>query len=156
MSVVAPAGMIAAAVLSAGRGTAGEEEDGALGLLLGAPVGRVPFLLAKAVAMAIHVLVVCGLLALGLVAGNAVGDLGLTAAGIVGATVHPGCSASSSALWPSSSMLASGTGGGPRSSRRGRPPARSPSVPCFRSRTLADGARFAHVVAALDDRKDER
>ncbi|RVW01798.1 ABC transporter permease subunit [Rhodococcus spongiicola] len=88
MSIVAPAGAIAIAVISAVRATAGEEQDKTLGTLLGAPVGRIPFLLAKIDAMIVHVLVVCSFLTVGLIAGNMIGDLNLTAAGIFGAAVH--------------------------------------------------------------------
>ncbi|MCB0948127.1 MAG: ABC transporter permease subunit [Mycobacterium sp.] len=88
MSMVAPAAAIAVAVISAARATAGEEEAKTLGVLLSAPVARVTFLSAKAAAMAIHVLIVGGCLATGLVVGNVIGNLGLTANGIVGATAH--------------------------------------------------------------------
>jgi len=88
MSVVAPASAIVTGVISGARATAGEEEDKTLGVLLGAPVGRTTFLLAKIVAMIIHVLVVSVLLVAGLVVGNRVGGLGLTAAGMIGAGLH--------------------------------------------------------------------
>jgi len=88
MSIVAPAGAIAVAVISAARATAGEEEDHTLGVLLAAPVGRLMFLFTKTVAMIIHVLIVGVLLAAGLVAGNLIGNLGVTANGILGATAH--------------------------------------------------------------------
>ncbi|AOW92642.1 hypothetical protein BFN03_07905 [Rhodococcus sp. WMMA185] len=88
MSMVAPAGAIAIGVISAVRATAGEEEDKTLGILLGAPVGRLPFLLAKIGAMIVHVLVVCAFLSVGLVIASAIGNLGLSAPGILGATAH--------------------------------------------------------------------
>ncbi|GJF16622.1 hypothetical protein NGTWS0302_16190 [Mycolicibacterium cyprinidarum] len=88
MSIVAPVGAIAVAVISAARATAGEEEDKTLGVLLAAPVGRLTFLFTKAAAMVIHVLIVGICLAVGIVAGNFIGDLGITANGIVGATAH--------------------------------------------------------------------
>ncbi|MEV0946687.1 ABC transporter permease subunit [Rhodococcus sp. NPDC049939] len=88
MSMVAPAGAIAIGVISAVRATAGEEEDKTLGMLLGAPVGRIPFLLVKIDAMIVHVLVVCLFLAGGLVLGSAIGGLGLSATGIFGAAAH--------------------------------------------------------------------
>ncbi len=88
MSLIAPAAMIAVAVISGTRATAGEEEDKTLGLLLGAPVGRTTFLLAKAAAVVAHVLVVGALLVAGLYLGDAVGGLGLTTAGILGAALH--------------------------------------------------------------------
>ncbi|RVW01377.1 ABC transporter permease subunit [Rhodococcus xishaensis] len=88
MSIVAPAGAIAIGVISAVRATAGEEQDKTLGILFGAPVGRIPFLVAKIEAMIVHVLVVCAFLAGGLIVGNMIGDLNLTAAGIFGAAAH--------------------------------------------------------------------
>lgn len=88
LSMVAPAGAIAAAVISAGRATAGEEDAKTLGLVLSASVSRVTFLLSKATAMVLHVVVVALLLAAGMVAGTLIGDMGLTFAGIVGASVH--------------------------------------------------------------------
>jgi ABC-2 type transport system permease protein len=88
MSIVAPVGAIAVAVISAARGTAGEEEDKTLGILLAAPVGRLTFLFTKTVAMVIHVLIVGVLLAAGIVTANLIGELGITTSGIVGATVH--------------------------------------------------------------------
>lgn len=89
-SLMVPAATIAAGVISASRAIAGEEEDGTLGALLGAPVTRTTFLLAKAGAMAVHVLVVCVGVAAGLALGSAVGGLGLTFGGIVGLSVHAG------------------------------------------------------------------
>lgn len=90
MSLMAPAAVIAVAVISATKATAGEEEDKTLGLLLGAPVSRTTFLLAKAAAMAVHVLVVSALLVVGLYLGDAVGGLGLSTGGIIGAAAHVG------------------------------------------------------------------
>ena len=88
MSVVAPASAIVTGVISGARATAGEEEDKTLGVLLGGPVSRTTFLLAKIAAMIIHVLVVSVLLVAGLVVGNLVGDLRLSAAGMIGAGLH--------------------------------------------------------------------
>ncbi len=88
MSIVAPVGVIAVAVISAARATAGEEEDKTLGVLLAAPVGRLRFLFTKAAAVVIHVLIVGLLLAVGIVLGNMIGDLGITANGVIGATAH--------------------------------------------------------------------
>ncbi len=90
LSVVAPAGIIAIATLSAARGIAGEEDAKTLGLLLSAPVTRSTFALAKMTAMIAHVLVVMTGIAIGLTVGSLVGDLGLSAAGIVGAALHAG------------------------------------------------------------------
>lgn len=88
MSIVAPVGLIAVAVISAARATAGEEEDKTLGVLLAAPVGRLTFLVSKTTAMVIHVLVVGVLLAVGIVLANLIGDLGISADGVFGATTH--------------------------------------------------------------------
>lgn len=90
MSVSAPIGVIAVAVISIVRAVAGEEEDQTVGLLLSAPLSRTTFLLAKATATVGHVLVAVAGLALGLVVGSWVGDLGLSTIGIVGACVHAG------------------------------------------------------------------
>lgn len=90
MSMVAPAGVIAVAVISAMKATAAEEETKTMGMLLGAPVGRSTFLLAKAAAMAIHVLLVAGSVGVGLALGSLVGDMGLSAGNIVGAALHVG------------------------------------------------------------------
>ena len=88
MSMVAPAAAIAVGVISAGRATAGEEEAKTLGVLLSAPVARLTFLSVKAAAMVIHVVILGAFLAAGLVVADAIGNLGLSANGILGATVH--------------------------------------------------------------------
>jgi len=88
MSMVAPAAIITVAVVSAARATAGEEEAKTLGMLLSAPVSRLMFLSVKTAAMTIHVLIVGAFLAVGLMVGNLIGNLGLTPAGILGATAH--------------------------------------------------------------------
>lgn len=90
LSVVAPVGIIAVAIISITRAVAGEEQDKTLGVLLSAPVSRSTFLWAKSTATVLHLLVVVAGLAVGLVVGSQVGDLGLTATGIVGACVHLG------------------------------------------------------------------
>jgi len=88
VSVVAPAGAIVVGVISGARATAGEEEDKTLGVLLATPVDRIPFLLAKTVAMIVHVLTVSLLLVAGLAAANPIGDLGISASGMLGAGLH--------------------------------------------------------------------
>lgn len=88
MSMVAPAGVITAAILSASRATAGEEEDRTLGLLLSAPVSRTTFIVTKLIAMVVHVLIVAGFVAAGLGLGSVIGDLGLSVVGIVAASLH--------------------------------------------------------------------
>lgn len=90
LSAMAPMGVIAVAVISMVRAIAGEEQDKTLGVLLSAPVSRPTFMLAKVSAMVVHVLIVIAGLAIGMVAGSAIGDLGLTASGIVAACVHLG------------------------------------------------------------------
>lgn len=88
MSITAPAVLIVVAVGSATRATAGEEEDRTLGTLLGAPVGRVEFLLAKAAATAVHVGVVAAAMAGGLLLGSVVGGMDLPLSGVLAVTVH--------------------------------------------------------------------
>lgn len=90
LSATGPIGVIAVAVISMVRAIAGEEQDKTLGVLLSAPVSRTTFLLAKATAMAVHVLIVVAGLAVGMIVGSWVGDLGLSASGIIGASVHLG------------------------------------------------------------------
>ncbi|WP_323793395.1 hypothetical protein [Nocardioides sp.] len=70
------------------RGLPGEEESKALGAVLSAPVARSTFLWAKTAAMVVQVVVASSAVALGLVLGSLVGGLGLSAAGIVGVTLH--------------------------------------------------------------------
>lgn len=88
LSLVAPFGIIAVAVISITRAIPGEEQDKTLGMLLSLPVSRITFLLAKTTAMMAHVLIVVAGLATGLVVASQVGDLGLAARGILGACVH--------------------------------------------------------------------
>lgn len=88
MSMVAPAGAIAVAVISAMKATANEEQSKTMGVLLGTPVARSTFILAKSAAMAIHVLLVAVSVAVGLAIGSLVGDMGLGAANIIGAGLH--------------------------------------------------------------------
>ena len=90
MSMVAPAAVIAVAVISAMKSTADEEETKTMGVLLGAPVARSTFLLAKSAAMAIHVVIVSVSVSVGLGLGSLVGDMGLDAGNIVGAGLHAG------------------------------------------------------------------
>ena len=90
LSAVAPMAAIAVPVISVVRAVAGEEQGKTLGVLLSAPVSRTTFVLAKAAAMVVHVAVVVVGLAVGLVAGSWVGDLGLSGSGVIGACVHLG------------------------------------------------------------------
>ena len=88
VSMVAPMGVIAVAIMAVLRGLPGEEESKALGAVLSAPVARSTFLWAKTAAMVVQVVVASSAVALGLVLGSLVGGLGLSAAGIVGVTLH--------------------------------------------------------------------
>lgn len=88
ISLVAPMGGIAVAVISATRATAGEEETKTMGVLLSTPLTRVGFLLAKTLAMVVHVAIVGLAVYGGLVLGSAVGDMGLSTQGMLGASVH--------------------------------------------------------------------
>jgi ABC-2 type transport system permease protein len=88
LSLVAPAAVIVVAVMSAAASTAGEEEKKTLGITLGAPVARSTFLVATMIAMAVSVLIVSTCIALGLELGNLIGELGLSAAGIIGVAAH--------------------------------------------------------------------
>lgn len=88
ISVVAPVGAIAVAVISAARGTAGEEENKTLGLLLSTPMSRKMFLLNKIGAMCIHVLAIGVTLVIALIIADLLGNIGLTPKGIVGASTH--------------------------------------------------------------------
>lgn len=90
MSMVAPAGAIAVAVISATRAIAGEEEDKTLGMLLGTPVSRSAFMAAKTVAMLVHVLLVSLAISVGLWLGSLAGDMGLSASGVLAAGIHAG------------------------------------------------------------------
>ena len=89
-SLVVPAVLIVAAVVSVVRGVAGEEQTKTLGILLSAPLSRTSFLLAKTGAMLVHVLVVDLGVALGLLLANVAGDLGLAPSGVVGVCLHAG------------------------------------------------------------------
>ncbi len=88
VSMVAPMGVIAVAIMAVLRGLPGEEESKVLGAVLSAPVARSTFLWAKTAAMVVQVVVASLSVALGLVVGSLVGGLGLTAAGVVGVTLH--------------------------------------------------------------------
>ncbi len=90
LSMIAPAGAIVVAVISATKATAGEEETKTMGMLLGAPVSRAAFALAKSAAMAIHVALVAAAIGLSLLLGSLVGDMGLGAVDIIGASLHVG------------------------------------------------------------------
>lgn len=88
LSLVAPLSLIAVAIMSAAGGVPGEEESKTMGPVLSAPLSRSTFLAAKLAAVLIRVGAVSVLVTVGLVLGDLVGDLGLSASGIVGATMH--------------------------------------------------------------------
>lgn len=88
VSLVAPLGVIAAAIIAVTRGVVGEEAGKTLGVLLSVPLARTTFLLAKAAAMAVHVLLVAGSISVGLLMGSLVGDMGLSASGILAVALH--------------------------------------------------------------------
>ncbi len=88
VSLIVPGGLIAVAILFASKAIAGEEQSGTLGLLLSAPVTRSAFLAAKTAAMIVHVLLATLGVAAGISIGNLIGDLGIDAAGVLGACVH--------------------------------------------------------------------
>lgn len=90
LTIVAPGAVIAVAVVSGTRATAGEEETGTLGLLLGCPVSRESFLLAKWAAMVVHVAAASTATCVGLVLGSLVGDLGLARSGVLAVGLHLG------------------------------------------------------------------
>lgn len=88
LSMVAPAGVIAVAVISATKSTAHEEETKTMGVLLGAPVARSTFIWAKSAAMAVHVAIIAVAIGIGLMLGSLVGDMSLGAANIIGTSLH--------------------------------------------------------------------
>ena len=90
MSMVAPAGVIAVGVISGVKATATEEENKTMGMMLGAPVTRTGFLLAKAVAMFVHVVIVSAAVGVGLLLGSLLGDMDLRVANVVSASLHVG------------------------------------------------------------------
>lgn len=122
LSMIAPAAIIAVAVISVSKSVAGEEETKTMGVLLGAPFPRSAFLWAKAAATATHVVLASIAVGLGLLLGDLVGDMGLSWAGIAGASLHVaalglllGAVALTVSAWSGSSRLttavAAGLGG---------------------------------------------
>ncbi len=88
LSFMAPGGAAVVGLISAVRATAGEEEDQTLGLVLSAPVSRTTFLLAKAAAMVVHVVIVGALVSVGFTLGNLIGDMGMSMSGMIAAGLH--------------------------------------------------------------------
>lgn len=88
LSLIAPGGIIALAVISGLRSTATEEENKTLGMSLSAPVTRTRFLVAKTLAVVGYVLIMGVLVYLGLLTADLSGSLELSGAGMVAAAVH--------------------------------------------------------------------
>ena len=87
LSVVGPGFLIAAALISAGAATAGEEQQRTLGLVLSTGTSRTTFLAAKTAAVLTHVLIVAAGMFGGLLLGNLFGDLGLGVGALLVAVV---------------------------------------------------------------------
>lgn len=88
MTMVAPGGVIAVAVVSGSRLTAGEEEAKTMGMLLGAPVPRSTFLWARLWATALLVVVVSAAVGAGLMLGSLVGGMDLSAWKVAAVCAH--------------------------------------------------------------------
>lgn len=88
LTMVAPAAVIAVAITSGARLTAGEEEAKTMGLLLGAPVPRRTFLVARMVTTAVTVLLVSAAVGVGLALGSVVGGMDLDGWRILAACAH--------------------------------------------------------------------
>lgn len=87
-AVYGPLVIAATAITSAAGSTAGEEEDGVLGLTLAYPIARTHLLLAKAAAVALHVALVALGTFLGLVAGVALAGGGITLGHLAALVLH--------------------------------------------------------------------
>ena len=88
MSIMAPAFLVALAVISAGRAIAGEERARTMALVLSTSANRTTFLAAKTAAMATHVLIVAVVLFIGLLLGNGIGHMGIAVGLLLAATVQ--------------------------------------------------------------------
>lgn len=77
LSIVGPGFLIATALISASAATAGEEQRRTLGLVLATGATRTTFLAAKTAAVLTHVAIVALAMFLGMLAGNAIGSMGL-------------------------------------------------------------------------------
>jgi ABC-2 type transport system permease protein len=87
-AVYGPLVIAAIAIASAAGSTAGEEEDGILGLVLAHPIERSSLILEKAAAMVAGVLVIALGTFVGLVAGVAIGGGGISLGHIAALCVH--------------------------------------------------------------------
>jgi ABC-2 type transport system permease protein len=88
ISIMAPAFLIAIAVISAGRAIAGEERARTMGLVLSTSASRTTFLAAKTAAMVAHVLIVSVALFIGLLLGDGIGHMGIGVGLLLAATVQ--------------------------------------------------------------------
>ena len=88
ISIMAPAFLVAIAVISAGRAIAGEEQARTMGLVLSTSASRTTFLAAKTAAMAAHVLIVAVALFIGLLLGDGIGHMGIAVGLLLAATVQ--------------------------------------------------------------------
>jgi ABC-2 type transport system permease protein len=88
ISIMAPAFLIAIAVISAGRAIAAEEDGQTMSLVLSTPASRTTFLSAKTAAMAAHVLIVSVALFIGLLIGDGIGHMGIGVGLLLAATVQ--------------------------------------------------------------------
>ena len=88
MSLTAPGALIVVGILSAVRGTVGEEDRGTLSMLLGNGVSRTTFGIAKLAAMLAHVLLTGVVLTAGLLAANVIWTLDVAPSHLVAAGAH--------------------------------------------------------------------
>lgn len=87
LSMLAPGFLIATALISGASATAGEEQSRTMALVLSTGTARTTFLLAKSAAVLTHVVVVALAMFVGLLAGNAIGDMGLSTSTLLDVTV---------------------------------------------------------------------
>lgn len=87
LSMVGPGFLIAAALISAGSSTAGEEQRATLGLTLSTGTTRTAFLAAKSAAVVTNIVIVSAGMFVGLLIGNVIADLGLSVGALVDATI---------------------------------------------------------------------
>jgi ABC-2 type transport system permease protein len=90
-AVYGPLVIAGVAIAAAAGSTAGEEEDGILGLVLAHPIGRTDLILAKAAAVAVSVLIVAFGTFAGLVLGVVVAGGGIGLGNLLALTVHLAC-----------------------------------------------------------------
>lgn len=87
-AIYGPLVIAVTAIGGASAATAGEEEEGILGLILAHPVKRSRLLLGKAAAVALEVVVVAGGTFVGLLAGVAVGGGGVATGNLAALSLH--------------------------------------------------------------------